>query len=101
MGIIENLFTVACGITTTAIATHIVKAIANRNAMELKKYLPKITQSKELMTEAINIFEPEIMTLNECATILTTCKTYGIDDITFRKRLTLALSSLNAFMNVL
>ena len=98
MGIVENLFTVACTITTAAIAKHIVSAISNRNALELKRYLPKITELKE---EAINICEPEILTLNECATILTTCKTYGIDDITFRKRLTLALSSINAFMNVL
>ena len=101
MGIVENLFTVACTITTAAIAKHIVSAISNRNALELKRYLPKIVQRKELMEEAINIFEPEILTLNECATILTTCKTYGIDDITFRKRLTHALSSINAFMNVL
>lgn len=101
MGIVENLFSVACTIASATVAKHIVSAITNRNAMELKKYLPKITQRKELMAEAINVFEPNILTLNECATILTTCKTYGIDDITFRKRLTVALSSLNAFMNVL
>lgn len=101
MGIIENLLAVACTIATTTVAKNIVSAITNRNGLELKRYLPKIVQKKELMAEAIVGFEPEVLTLNECATILTTCKNYGIDDIVFRKRLTVALSTINAFMNVL
>ena len=101
MGIVTNLFSIACSVVASATAKRVVTAITSRNALELKKYLPVITQKRELMSEAISGFDPEVLTLNECATILTTCRSYGIDDITFRKRLTLALSSLNAFMNVL
>ena len=101
MGIVTNLFSIACSIVTTTVAKRVVDAITSKDALGLKKHLPTIIQKKELMSEAITGFDPEVLTLNECATILTTCKSYEIDDIVFRKRLTLALSSLNAFMNVM
>ncbi len=101
MGIVETLFSAACKVAGVALAQRVVAAVINRNSIELKKFLPAISQSKELMSEAISGFDPEILTLHECATVLTSCRMHEIDDTTFRKRLIISMSQINAFMTVM
>ena len=101
LGIIDSLLASACKLVSIGVAQRVVAAIVSRSAVDLKRHLPVISQSKELMSEAIAGFDPEIMTLHECATVLTSCRMHEIDDVVFRKRLVISLSQLNAFMTVL